>query len=566
MQRGPRFPALGLLCIAAIAIAGWLISYSVDESHQSISESHLANTPSKNHEPLVASPKKLTTAPVTLRSSKVRKKLNGGRFTVTALTQSGVPLAQAVLMVTDGRSKFYAGTDAAGRATICDIPFDGSYSASIISAGRLLPGIRASADRARTCSFPITEQSLDIIHPQRILLTFHAVDATTGMPLEDGVIRLADRSLLADPNPTIVDAQEPIRLPIGTRLNVSFDVQAPGGTIAADPMSISSPISIYAKRVEMHYPLRQEALIYANDNWPTRTSQLPELLDVSVEYRDVGEPKFESSIGNRVRIRGIPHFPNTRLSVRAQFFSGEVTESYTHTTMPKDAWIPIELDKLITVALGKNLQHTSSWGRHTRIDSPIDWPTPRFGGKRTTEGTARATVTVVRRNGEPARGSTVSIAGQHVMTDAYGRATLSTLPDGRHRVFAALPGMVCAKSEIHVSAGRPATDLRLTEPKGLTIDLAVEDHRGTPTPYAQVYVAQESGNPWVDLQDGVQRLDRYTDYLGKKRLCHVEPGKIKIIVAWACKRHEASFELRDASIVHELRIRMKDPLGDSTAK
>jgi len=76
----------------------------------------------------------------------------------------------------------------------------------------------------------------------------------------------------------------------------------------------------------------------------------------------------------------------------------------------------------------------------------------------------------------------------------------------------------------------------LREQLGATIDVFVQDERGDGVPFAELSVKQPSGEDWIDLVDGVQRLDRFVSARGWRELQNVEPGEVEIEAVYADRK------------------------------
>lgn len=54
-----------------------------------------------------------------------------------------------------------------------------------------------------------------------------------------------------------------------------------------------------------------------------------------------------------------------------------------------------------------------------------------------------------------------------------------------------------------------------------------------------------SGGQVLDVADGVQRLDRYTDARGRRTFARVEPGQVTLHAAWGSRHGSETVTLRD---------------------
>ena len=92
-------------------------------------------------------------------------------------------------------------------------------------------------------------------------------------------------------------------------------------------------------------------------------------------------------------------------------------------------------------------------------------------------------------------------------------------------------------------------DVDVAEAAGGAVDVLVVDADGDPLPFAQVEVTQPSRVPWVELEDGVQRLDGYVDGRGRRVFRGVEPGHVELSVRFGSRRERAAVEVDEGGVV-----------------
>ena len=133
-----------------------------------------------------------------------------------------------------------------------------------------------------------------------------------------------------------------------------------------------------------------------------------------------------------------------------------------------------------------------------------------------------------------------------VELDADGRARAEDLVAGRYRVALHEAGLVSSSAVVDVAADAEAT-ASLAESSGGSIDVLVVDGDGRPLPFASLDVGRLPwGLEWLDVSDeGVQRLDRFTDHLGRRALEHVEPGEVEVTVRWGSRSAKSKVAVSD---------------------
>lgn len=151
---------------------------------------------------------------------------------------------------------------------------------------------------------------------------------------------------------------------------------------------------------------------------------------------------------------------------------------------------------------------------------------------------------VLGRDGRPLPGLSVWLWGptsKSVRTDAAGRVTAS-LEAGEYECSVVVPGVVGFNQRLDV-APRAAVSYTLREPQQAELHVRVVDHMGNALPYARLAVRPALG-VWVDEEDGVQRIDPFTDVFGRRRIGGLPAGNARLEARWGSRRAHAVVECR----------------------
>ncbi len=74
----------------------------------------------------------------------------------------------------------------------------------------------------------------------------------------------------------------------------------------------------------------------------------------------------------------------------------------------------------------------------------------------------------------------------------------------------------------------------LSEHDGVRRELEVVDENGEPLPFARIELWPERSG-WIDVRDGVQRLDRFTDHQGRRTLARMSRRIKDVTVSWGSR-------------------------------
>lgn len=144
-------------------------------------------------------------------------------------------------------------------------------------------------------------------------------------------------------------------------------------------------------------------------------------------------------------------------------------------------------------------------------------------------GPGQLEVRYVDREGRAIPRARISVGSPYALTDEEGWARWSSFAVGEYEIQAQGAGHVPTTRTVRVEAGRTTRVVLTASPRGW-MDLYVLGPDGDPLPHAVFDVYLPSRLPWIDLQDGVQRLDPFTDERGHRHLDRLEPGKVTLDV------------------------------------
>jgi hypothetical protein len=160
-------------------------------------------------------------------------------------------------------------------------------------------------------------------------------------------------------------------------------------------------------------------------------------------------------------------------------------------------------------------------------------------------------VRAVRWTGEPAAGADIDLTygtdkvrWHFARLDADGIARFEAIAAGAWNVVVAGPGLLRTRAEAQVPNGT-VVRITLTEPTPGAASVRVVDPEGTPIPFALLALTAQDGFPvdWHEISDGVQRVDRFTDHDGTRRLPHLPPGPLRVRARYGGRSGEATCEI-----------------------
>ena len=478
-------------------------------------------------------------------------------------------------------------TDAHGRVDIADVPYDGSHVVWVVGD-----------PSAKIQSLPIKRRNVKMVI-QALPLRVFAETSDGGRSLR-GVSYTFEPKLKA--GGYTGSSRDPfVMLGPGDGKELSIQADPPEGYMTWDGCKEQVVVSPTARELTYTVPLRPEANVFVT---------LPEArrdwrFDVTVHGRAVEGVGATSDAFGRTRLRGVPFLPGAGVHVVAKAEkklafgtgafgddAGDILHMGLQAPKPKKTkpkkgtvvsgrvvaangeLVAGQLDLAvvyhgvrasadrINAALFFNDDESSDtkagWRYQTNVTvapaavlealyanvEGLQLPTP----PRAKMG-QRVEIRVQTPRGAPAHGAWVTVAGVTRVADAMGRVVFTDLPATEHRVKISGAGPSWTQP-LEVADARHQTHV-VRVPRAGTIELSVIGTNGDPLPHARLTVAQASGLSWFDIEDGVQRLDRFTDAAGRRRLRNLQPDTdITIEATFAGKTQRETVRLAPGQLMH----------------
>jgi len=352
------------------------------------------------------------------------------------------------------------------------------------------------------------------------------VAAETGVPVEDAYVRsragrrAADNPWLPAPHTWLSTTE------VGRNLPWGFDVQAPRHMVVWELTGVWRKISPFARVIRQVHPVRREMAVTLHPEAAEGGAVAAKLTRIEVAGSHARALSWKRDAHGRLNIRGVPFLRNELIHMDVSRENGNGAATFT-ARIPDEAFGRVELPVILT------------------DDEPFEGPanngTIGIGGSsssrfrhRTAPPDNHLEVRVLRRDGTPAADVEVKTRWKRTRTNAEGIAHLRGVMAGEVSVQVRQPGLLPLDRTVTMpKTGKASVVLR--EGLGGIIDLEVVDAAGRPLSFAQVDVTTPSKVPWVDLEGATQRIDPFTDHLGRRTLRHVEPGTIKLRVGWGSR-------------------------------
>ena len=347
-------------------------------------------------------------------------------------------------------------------------------------------------------------------------------------------------------------------LAAGTTTTVGLDVQHAEEWCAHESPKFSCRISPYAKRIIARYPLRRETDIYldvqSEDTHPFEIRRARG----SLETDTLDSLSVVADTLNRLRLRGVPFYRGARLSLLFQTSDGTRganVEARLGATHDQPLRLPVKVSRLFYNDVSS---YTNGMKLGIDVRSFIKAPMPPLDFFRNVQrlGDLAVEIKVVRRNGEPARGAEVWVESSSRVTDELGIARFSALAAGTHRVVVLGSGIVGMKRSIDLNSGDTTFLTTFMEPRGATLEVHVTDTKGLRLPFAEVVVTRAGIGSWIDLHEGTQRIDNFTDEHGTRLLRHLPPGKTSIEVKYGSQTKSVDVNVVDSSETQSLIVKL----------
>jgi hypothetical protein len=241
-------------------------------------------------------------------------------------------------------------------------------------------------------------------------------------------------------------------------------------------------------------------------------------------------------------IRGIPFFPGDPIWVHvAANVAGQTLSAVNRARVRGDG----------TLHAAAMLVMPAAWQAHLDLTVPLDdghtfadddLPTEESLGIGGIDGEGDIRLRVLRRDGTPARGAAVRIAGRDTTTGDDGIASVRRIAADEIIVSIVDNGLT-PTTEVLLLRPHDVLDVTLREPEPASLDVEVTFEDGRAAPFARLEFLTPSGVPPYDLVEGVLRLDPCTNADGRRTFTRVEPAEIRVTATWGSRSSSASVRL-----------------------
>ena len=445
-------------------------------------------------------------------------------------------------------------TDAMGELRFDDVPYDGSVEVEFF---RRNPYVSERSQvwsvlhplKGRSAKRTVTGPELVYYARSGLPLHVEIVDADTGVQL-DGVRARAGgaRGVQEDgwqstAEPWLVVSK------VGDKRGFNVEVDVPKHRVAFDPAQHWTAISPFARSLRLVHPLRREVHVAVHPEDQEGAAVAAKITGIRAAGRYLARDGWSKDAYGRLRVHGVPFMPGELVHVSVCRENGNGATTLLGR-IPSDAAARLELPVVLTDEepfVGPDNNSTIGIGGSASSSFRHRRPPPQN----------RLEVTVLRRTGKPAAGVVVSTEWRTATTDERGRVVIDGVNETTATVRARAPGLLPLVGTVEMPR-KGTVKITLREQPGAEVLLEVVDGAGTPLPYARVEVSVSSRVPWVDLEGEVQRIDPYTDHLGRRSLRNLETGHVTLRVSWGARN--AKIELANLTSGESRAVRAVLPM------
>ncbi len=351
----------------------------------------------------------------------------------------------------------------------------------------------------------------------------------SGRLVENGKTILVGRSLAARPGDTLI---------------AGYFVTPPAGYVSVDGSGAQLAIARSATSLLFHHPLRREmpmeVTVKREDGKRLVGAARAEM---AFKFADPTPLRLEKVSEGRYRIHGAPHISGHEFGIDVHV--GNVS-GHWKGTMPGHRTERMHTELTLSASGARLLDSFEAAPLNGTVGMgnagpTIHVPEPEHGAM---------TVTCRLADGTPARGVRVRGTGPawetvgnngrthegrykvSAMTDASGRATFDAAAVGAWTV--SFRGWLTVEGQAIVRRNE-RTEVALSEAKGGALAFTVVDEHGAPLTFARLTLYGKGDKAaWrpVPDQDGVQRVDDFTDVRGKRTIERLPAGSYEVAVRW----------------------------------
>ncbi len=529
---------ISVLVLMLVALLAWVVLGLSDEADEGQREARDDDALTADYQPADAG--SLTDAGTTTKTERTRKhavivpppdvaaaRPEPVTYTLRVIDEHDVPVPGVVFQVevpsliterqVDGVVVSGSGTDvfsmvtgSAGRIAFDVHPDLGDATATSALTGEI------------TCKEPETVVRLDDLLP----LEVRFVDQETGRPVDVGRwgSPLAEDGGIAPFRAFATYRPDAAPVRAGRDVDLKLWFSASDGYVSRHFHAVvrKAFISRYATAVRTTIPIARELRLRVRVLRHDGTPAVGASATATVTGAYVAHTSDTADASGGMTMEGLPFTRGERLLVYARDADGRV--SPTERLILSD----VERELLVTVRLPEDPPHGE-----VGVGGGIGGSFSRSRRqRRITRGTARLAIAATHRNGLVASGALVIVAGPANgggRTDADGRVEFERLPAGTYTVTLREPGIVSTVKTVEIADGEALT-VALRETQGRAATVSVVGVDGLPIPNVQIGVDLPWGAPHVQLVDGVQDLDLWTDLAGQTRLVDL-PGEPVTVIA-----------------------------------
>ena len=411
---------------------------------------------------------------------------------------------------------------------------DGSASWDVASRAREVT-VRSTLFDPVVLQAPETVVRLDDLLPLEIQFIDQESRSPVGVWVQGSPLETDD--LLSNRQ---VTTYEPRAAPIraGRQADLKLWFWAPDGYVVVRRPGYSVPrsgfVSRYATSVRTTVPVARElqlrVQVLRHDGSPADGATVT----TTVTGADAASSSDVVGASGENFVAGLPFVRGERLSVQAGDDEGRQspTEEVLLVDSDRELTVTVRLPAAAPnsdIGVGGGMSSSRS-GRPGKFIPP--------------EGTGSLAIAVSRRNGLPAAGALVLVTGpvdRSDRADDAGRIEFDRLPAGKYRVHLREPGLVYATDDVELADGESRT-IALAEAPGRAATVRVLDADGLPLPNALVQVDLPWGERHVQITDGAQELDHWTDLSGRVRFTDLPAGTLTVVVHFGSRRVNAPLE------------------------
>jgi hypothetical protein len=377
-------------------------------------------------------------------------------------------------------------------------------------------------------------------------------EALREIPLYVDVVD-AETDVVLTASPRVVHG----RLQAGQMADVTLGFDTPAGYVDWERRQLREQISRLATSAVARFPLHTSfdltVRVLGSDGTPARAPQCEGVaLHAGSRRGEERQVRYDEESPGVLLVRGLPRLPGAAMVVRCGGFvrgaRGKEVFEYGSASfdLPTAAGARVDVRLMLgsggepaPAALGwqPELEWEPGAAKHSMVRGRMR-AAPRLAPGVPAPNAASGVLRLTVLTSDWARAQRVWVevgvpgaAWRQYETDSRGVLRISGLPTGPVTARLVEPGLVPTHETAIV---RPDTtsEVLLAESPGGALRVSVKTEDGRAAAYARLDVRQPSGEPWLDVEGGVQRIDPFVDAGGRRDLRRLEPGRVRVRATW----------------------------------